>query len=50
VLDFVDVSFGTNLRWPTFNLADVAITIGSLILAGSLIRAWVRRARLERAG
>lgn len=32
VVDFLDVRIGAELRLPTFNLADVAITLGSLLL------------------
>jgi signal peptidase II len=35
VVDFVDVGIGA-LRWPTFNVADSAITVGALALAVSL--------------
>lgn len=35
VVDFVDVGIGT-LRWPTFNVADSAITVGAIALAASL--------------
>ena len=35
VVDFVDVGIGT-ARWPTFNVADSAITVGALALAVSL--------------
>ncbi|MGH7644657.1 MAG: signal peptidase II [Gemmatimonadales bacterium] len=35
VVDFVDVGVGT-WRWPTFNLADSAITVGAIALAISL--------------
>ena len=31
VLDFIDVGF-TGWRWPTFNVADIAITVGGIIL------------------
>lgn len=31
VVDFVDIGFG-NTRWPIFNLADSAVTIGMMIL------------------
>ena len=35
VVDFMDVGFGT-LRWPVFNVADVAVTTGAVFLAISL--------------
>ncbi len=31
VVDFIDVGF-TGWRWPTFNVADIAITVGGIIL------------------
>lgn len=45
VVDFVDVGVGT-LRWPVFNVADVAVTLGAVFLALSL---W-REERQEDAG
>lgn len=35
VVDFLDVGVGTT-RWPVFNIADVAVTAGAIILALSL--------------
>ncbi|MGH7567780.1 MAG: signal peptidase II [Gemmatimonadales bacterium] len=35
VVDFLDVGVGT-WRWPTFNVADSAITVGAIALAVSL--------------
>jgi signal peptidase II len=32
VVDFIDVGIGT-LRWPTFNVADMAVTCGAITLA-----------------
>ena len=32
VVDFIDVGIGT-LRWPTFNVADTAVTCGAITLA-----------------
>ena len=32
VVDFIDVGVG-DLRWPTFNVADIAVTSGALLLA-----------------
>ena len=35
VVDFIDVGIG-QLRWPTFNLADSAITVGAVLLVWAL--------------
>jgi signal peptidase II len=35
VVDFIEVGVGS-YRWPTFNVADSAITVGAIALAGSL--------------
>lgn len=35
VVDFLDVGVGT-VRWPVFNVADMAVTAGAIILALSL--------------
>lgn len=35
VVDFIDVGYGA-MRWPTFNLADVAVTGGAALLAWAL--------------
>jgi len=35
VVDFLDVGVGA-LRWPTFNVADMAVTCGAIALAVSL--------------
>jgi signal peptidase II len=35
VIDFIDIGFGA-MRWPTFNLADVAVTGGAALLAWAL--------------
>lgn len=35
VVDFIEVGVG-NYRWPTFNVADSAITVGAIALAVSL--------------
>jgi signal peptidase II len=32
VVDFIDVGVG-NLRWPTFNVADMAVSVGAFMLA-----------------
>jgi signal peptidase II len=36
VIDFIDIGF-RELRWPSFNVADSAISIGVVILAASFI-------------
>jgi signal peptidase II len=43
VVDFIDVGVGT-LRWPTFNVADMAVTCGALTLATVL---WVEGRRSD---
>jgi signal peptidase II len=37
VIDFFDFGFGT-VRWPVFNVADIGVTVGALMLAVSLWR------------
>lgn len=37
VVDFFDVGIG-NMRWPVFNIADIAVTTGAILLAISLWR------------
>src|SRR4051812_50064542 len=37
VVDFLDVGVGA-LRWPTFNVADIAVSCGAIALAISLWR------------
>lgn len=32
VVDFIDVGIGTS-RWPTFNIADMAVSMGAVLLA-----------------
>jgi signal peptidase II len=32
VVDFIDIGFGTH-RWPTFNVADIAVSGGATLLA-----------------
>jgi signal peptidase II len=45
VVDFIDVGVGAT-RWPTFNLADMGVSVGAIVLAISL---WVEDARRSRA-
>ena len=45
VIDFIDLRFGS-LRWPTFNVADVAIVFGVVMIFGEMAVATLReRAR-----
>lgn len=46
VIDFLDVGVG-DLRWPVFNVADMAVTIGAVVLALSL---WREDRRLAQHG
>jgi len=46
VIDFIDVGIG-DTRWPVFNLADVAVTAGAIILALSL---WKEEQHVARRG
>lgn len=32
VVDFIDIGFGDS-RWPTFNIADIAVSVGAILLA-----------------
>jgi signal peptidase II len=32
VVDFIDVGIG-DARWPTFNVADMAVSVGAFLLA-----------------
>lgn len=43
VVDYIDIGAGS-WRWPTFNVADIAVTCGALALAISLWREDARRA------
>ena len=55
VVDFIDVGVG-DLRWPTFNVADMAVSIGAFLLAWVLwgeersLRQWLHplRCRIRR--
>ena len=48
VVDFLDVGVGA-LRWPTFNVADIAVSCGAIALAVSLWREDARRPEPESA-
>lgn len=40
VIDFLDLHIRDSFRWPTFNVADVAIVVGVALLLIDSIRAW----------
>jgi signal peptidase II len=46
VVDFLDVGVGT-MRWPTFNVADIAVSMGAIALAISLWREDAEQTRSE---
>lgn len=46
VVDFLDVGIG-DLRWPVFNVADIAVTTGAIFLALSL---WQEEQHSDRGG
>ena len=48
VVDFLDVGVGA-LRWPTFNVADIAVSCGAIALAISLWREDARHPEAESA-
>lgn len=33
VIDFIDIGVGQQYRWPTFNVADMAVSVGAFLLA-----------------
>lgn len=48
VVDFVDFHIGKGLKWPTFNVADVAISIGvGLLFLEMFVLPWSRRRRIR---
>jgi len=46
VVDFIDIGLGDS-RWPTFNIADMAVSLGAFLLAWVL---WGEDAAAENAG
>ena len=45
VVDFIDIGIGTS-RWPTFNVADIGVSVGASLLAWVL---WRRDRRTQEA-
>jgi len=48
VVDFLDIGVGA-LRWPTFNVADIAVSLGAIALAISLWREDTEQTQTESA-
>ena len=46
VIDFIDIGIGEQLRWYTFNVADMGVSIGAVLLAWSL---WQEERRMGKA-
>ena len=46
VVDFIDIGVGDH-RWPTFNVADIAVSTGAFLLAWVL---WMEDQEVARAG
>jgi signal peptidase II len=46
VVDFIDVGIGA-IRWPVFNVADSAVTLGVILLAWNLARSGRQNPDLE---
>ncbi|MFZ1947949.1 MAG: signal peptidase II [bacterium] len=38
VVDFIDIGVGESVRWPSFNVADLAITVGVIMLVAASLR------------
>ncbi len=49
VVDFIDVGIGVH-RWPTFNVADIGVTLGVIYLASSFLVAEWEGHRAPRQG
>jgi signal peptidase II len=38
VVDFIDIGINDSVRWPSFNVADAAITVGIVLLLAASLR------------
>jgi len=49
VVDFIEAHLRFRYKWPTFNVADIAITLGVMLLVGEMLFGpWWRRRRHRR--
>jgi len=48
VVDFIEVHYEDKARWPTFNVADVAISVGVALLLLDGVRTWRRQRAHDR--
>jgi signal peptidase II len=39
VVDFIDIGVNNRIRWPSFNVADLAITVGVVMLIAASLKA-----------
>ena len=42
VVDFIEIGASPTLRWPTFNVADASIVVGTILVVTFLLRSEVR--------
>lgn len=49
VIDFIDFHLQESFRWPTFNVADIAIVVGVGLLLLDSLRAWLRERKANKA-
>jgi len=45
VIDFIEIGLGPRLRWPAFNVADIAVTVGVALLVMEFL--WHPRRKLS---
>jgi len=50
VVDFLDWHYRDRFRWPTFNVADIGITVGVGLLLLEMLRTRPRTQAAERQG
>ena len=48
VTDFIDVQITATYHWPTFNVADIAITIGVIIIFLDMMKLEIRKKKQQK--